>query len=400
MDAIARDLGLDPLELRRRNLATPPFVTATGERYDESLTPAATLDAAAAALGYADLRAHQAPGETLLGIGLCTVVESTTYGSAFYKAAGIPGSGHEVALVRVEPSGAVILSCGLMGSGQGYETTLAQAAAAGLGAAMEDVQVSIGHSDIAPYGMGSRGARGATAGGGALYMAGLKLRAKLLAIAAALLDRNSADGLDLRDSRVVARSAEGWSDTGLTLAQLARTAHLDPLRLPPGMEPGLHQVLAYDPPPMTYTNSTHACAVEIDRATGALRILRYVVAENSGTRINPMVVAGQTHGATGMGLSGAMLEHAAYDADGQALAGSFQDYALARADDLPDFDLLHHDVASPHTPAGIKGMAEGGVMGGIGALMNAVNDALAQVGARLEDQPATATRVWGALNAK
>ncbi len=398
MDAIARDLGLDPLEVRQRNLATPPFVTATGERYDESLTPAETLDAAAAALGYTDLRARQAPGDTLLGIGLCTVVESTTYGSAFYKAAGIPGSGHEVALVRVEPSGAVILSCGLMGSGQGYETTLAQAAAAGLGAAMEDVQLRIGHSDIAPYGMGSRGARGATAGGGALYMAGLKLKAKLLAIAAALLDRNSADGLDLRDSRVVARSAEGWSDTGLTLAQLARTAHLDPLRLPAGMEPGLHQVLAYDPPPMTYTNSTHACAVEIDRATGALRILRYVVAENSGTRINPMVVAGQTQGATGMGLSGAMLEHAAYDADGQALAGSFQDYALARADDLPDFALLHLDIASPNTPAGIKGMAEGGVMGGIGALMNAVNDALAQVGARLEDQPATAARIWGALS--
>jgi carbon-monoxide dehydrogenase large subunit len=402
MDAIARELGLDPLEVRRRNSITDadlPWTTATGERYD-ALTPLATLDAAAAQLGYDALRAQQAQGGgRLLGIGLCTVVESTTYGSAFYRSAGIPGSGHEVAAIRVEPSGAVIASCGLMGSGQGYETTLAQAAAAGLGAAMDDVVIRIGHSDIAPYGMGSRGSRGAAAGGGALYMAGQRLKAKALAIAAAMLDLNSPDGLELREGKVLRRVAEGWSDTWLTLAQVARTAHLDPLRLPPGLEPGLHTVLAYDPPAMTYSNSTHGCAVEIDRATGALRILRHVVAEDSGTRINPLVVEGQTHGATAMGLSGAMLEHAAYGADGQAMAGSFMDYAIARAGDLPAFTLSHHDTPSPSTPAGIKGMAEGGTMGGIGALMNAVNDALAQAGAHLESQPATPARIWAALRA-
>jgi carbon-monoxide dehydrogenase large subunit len=402
MDAIARALGRDPLDVRRINTiadAELPFVTATGERYD-ALTPRATLDAAAEAIGYAALRAEQArPRERLLGLGLCTVVESTTYGSAFYKAAGIPGSGHEVATIRIEPSGAVIASCGLMGSGQGYETTLAQAAAAGLGAAFEDVMLRLGNSDIAPYGMGSRGSRGAAAGGGALYMAGQRLKAKVLAIAAALLDLNSADGLDLREGRVLRQVEGAWADTGLTLAQVARTAHLDPLRLPPGMEPGLHTVLAFDPPAMTYTNSTHACAVEIDRGTGALSILRHVVAEDCGTRINPLIVAGQTHGATAMGLSGAMLEHAAYGADGQALAGSFMDYAIARAADLPAFELSHHDRPSPGTPAGIKGMAEGGTMGGIGALMNAVNDALAQAGARLESQPATPARIWAALQA-
>ncbi len=402
MDAVARELGLDPLELRRLNSLTDadlPFVTATGERYD-ALTPRATLDAAAEAIGHAALRARQRqPGDRLLGLGLCTVVESTTYGSAFYKAAGIPGSGHEVATIRVEPSGVAIASCGLMGSGQGYETTLAQAAAAGLGAAFGDVMLRLGHSDIAPYGMGSRGSRGAAAGGGALYMAGLRLKAKVLAIAAAMLDLNSADGLDLRESQVLRLVGGAWDATGLTLAQVARTAHLDPLRLPPGMEPGLHTVLAFDPPAMTYTNSTHACAVEIDPATGALLILRHVVAEDCGTRINPLVVEGQTHGATAMGLSGAMLEHAAYGADGQALAGSFMDYAIARAADLPGFELSHHDRPSPGTPAGIKGMAEGGTMGGIGALMNAVNDALAQMGARLESQPATPARIWAALQA-
>ena len=212
-----------------------------------------------------------------------------------------------------------------------------------------------------------------------------------------MLDLNSADGLDLREGRVVRRRSSAWADTALTLAQVARTAHLDPLRLPPGLEPGLHMVLAYDPPAMTYSNSTHACAVEIDRATGALRILRHVIAEDSGTRINPVIVDGQQHGATAMGLSGAMMEHAAYDKDGQALAGSFMDYAIARASDLPCFEFSHHDTPSPRTPAGIKGMAEGGTMGGIGALMNAVNDALAQVGARLQSQPATPARIWAAL---
>lgn len=402
MDAVARDLGLDKLAVRRLNSITDadlPFITATGERYD-ALTPLATLDAAATAIGYDALLAPRAASsETLLGIGLCTVVESTTYGSAFYRAAGIPGSGHEVATMRVEPSGAVIASCGLMGSGQGYETTLAQAAAAGLGAAFEEVMVQIGHSDIAPYGMGSRGSRGAAAGGGALYMAGQRLKAKVLAIAAAMLDLNTADGLDLREGSVLRQVDGVWVGAGLTLAQVARTAHLDPLRLPPGMEPGLHTVLAFDPPAMTYTNSTHACAVEIDRTTGALAILRYVVAEDSGTRINPLIVAGQTHGATAMGLSGAMMEHAAYGEDGQALAGSFMDYAIARAADLPDFILSHHDTPNPHTPAGIKGMAEGGTMGGIGALMNAVNDALAQAGAQLQSQPATPARIWAALQA-
>lgn len=402
MDEIARETGIDPLDLRRRNTLTDadlPWVTATGERYD-SLSAAATLDAAASAINYTARRAEQAasPGR-LTGVGLCTVVESTTYGSAFYKSAGIPGSGHEVALIRIEPSGAILASCGLMGSGQGYETTLAQAAAAGLGVRAEQVAIRLGHTDIAPYGMGSRGSRGAAAGGGALLLAGQTLKAKMLAIAAAMLGANSADGLDLQDGRVVRQTAAGWTDAGIGVPDIARLAHLDPLRLPPGVEPGLHQILAYDPPAMTYSNSTHACVVEIERETGALSILRYAIAEDAGRRINPVVVEGQAHGATAMGLSGAMLEHAAYGDDGQALAATLMDYAIARAADLPAFDVLHHDTPSPSTPAGIKGMAEGGTMGGIGALMNAVNDALSRAGARLDSQPATPQRIWQALRA-
>lgn len=400
MDEIARETGIDPLDLRRRNVLTGadlPWVTATGERYD-SLSSAMTMEAAAHAIGYAACRLRQdASADRLIGIGLCNVVESTTYGSAFYRAAGIPGSGHEVAVIRIEPSGAILASCGLMGSGQGYETTLAQAAAAGLGVRAEEVAVRLGHTDIAPYGMGSRGSRGAAAGGGALFLAGQKLKAKMLLIAAAMVGANSTDGLDLRDGRVVRHTSGAWMDAGLGVPEIARLAHLDPLRLPPGVEPGLHQVLAFDPPAMTYSNSTHACVVEIERATGAIAILRYAVAEDAGRRINPVVVEGQTHGATAMGLSGAMLEHAAYGTDGQPLAATLMDYAIARAADLPDFTVVHHDTPSPATPAGIKGMAEGGTMGGIGALMNAVNDALARVGARLDSQPATPERIWRAL---
>jgi carbon-monoxide dehydrogenase large subunit len=402
MDAIARALSLDPLEVRRRNTLGPeelPWSSASGQRY-EAITPRATLDAAAAAIGYEAARARQgAQAGTLLGIGLCSVVESTTYGSAFYRAAGIPGSGHEAVSVRIEPSGAVMASCGLMGSGQGYETTLAQAVSAGLGCRVEEVLVQLGHTDIAPYGMGSRGSRGAAAGGGGLYLAAGRLKAKLLDIAAALLGRNSADGLDLLDGVVMLRGAEGFAPAGLTLAELARIAHLEPLRLPAGMRPGLHEVFAYDPPGLTFSNSAHACLVEIDPETGACTLLRYVAAEDAGTLINPMVVAGQTHGAVAMGLSGAAGEHAAYDASGQMLAASFMDYAIARAADLPGFELRHMDTPNPHTPAGIKGMAEGGTMGAIGAYMNAVNDALAQAGARLDSQPATPARIWGALRA-
>ena len=402
IEAIARAIGRDPLEVRRRNMLGPehlPYVSAAGERI-EAVTPRASLEAAAAAIGYEEARAAQraAWGEgRLIGIGICAVLESNTYGSAFYRASGIPGSGHEPGVVRVEPTGAVLASCGLMGSGQGYETTLAQAVAAGLGADVAEVTMQLGDTDVAPYGMGSRGARGATAGGSALWLAGRRVREKALAIAAGMLGLNSAEGITLREGRVLQRAGKVWQETGIGLAEIARRAHFDPLSLPPGMEPGLHAVASYDPPPLTFTNSAHACLVEIDRESGAVRILRYVAAEDAGQAINPVVVEGQTHGAIGMGISNVLMEHAAYGADGQFLAGSFMDYALARAADLPDFAVAHMDRPTPATPVGIKGMAEGGVLGAVGAVMNAVNDALALVGARLEAEPASPERVWRAL---
>ncbi|MBS0126502.1 xanthine dehydrogenase family protein molybdopterin-binding subunit [Thetidibacter halocola] len=398
IDAIAARLGLDPVEVRRRNtirVADLPYTMPTGEVL-EDVTPLETLEAAVAAIDVPGFRARQAEGREqgrYLGLGLCTVVESTTYGSKFYKAAGIPGSGHEAAWVRIEPSGAVNASVGLMGSGQGYESPLSQAVAEGLGVTAEAVRLQMGNTDVAPYGMGSRGGRGATAGGGTLYLCAQKAQAHVLRLAAHVLNLNDATGLRLREARVERLLDGDWQPTSLTLADLARTAYLDPTALPAGMAPGLDFSLTYDPPPMTYSNATHACEVELTPATGELRIRRYLVAEDCGTVLNPIVVRGQQQGAVAMGLSGALFEEVVYDADGQNLSATLGDYMIATATEMPEIEILALHTPSRRTPAGIKGMAEGGIMGAIGALSNAVNDALAPFGVVADQMPLSPQRL-------
>lgn len=392
IDAIARQLRLDPLAVRRINMLRPgdlPYRMATGEVL-EDITPAETLESVVEAIDYEAFRKRQqalrADGR-YIGLGLCTVVESTTYGSAFYKSTGIPGSGHEAAWVRIEPSGVVNASVGLGATGQGYETAMSQAVAEGLGVDPSSVRIQIGNTDVAPYGMGSRGARGGTAGGGSLYLCAQKAREQVLRIAAHKLGLNSSQEIRLLDGQVERLINGEWNGTGLSLADIARTAYLDPTNLPEGVAPGLDFSLTYDPPPMTYSNSSHACEVEVDIATGALSISRYVVSEDCGTVINPIVVRGQQQGAIAMGLSGALLEEVVYDENGQNLSATFADYLVATACELPNFEILHHHTPNKRTPAGIKGMAEGGVMGAIGAVTNAVNDALAPFGVVADRQP-------------
>jgi carbon-monoxide dehydrogenase large subunit len=395
IDAVARKLGRDPLDVRRANTLRRqdlPYTMPSGEVL-EDITPAETLEAAVTALDYAAFRARQAAARSerrYLGVGICTVVESTTYGSRFYKSAGIPGSGHEAAWLRIEPSGAVNASVGLMGTGQGYETALAQAVADGLGVDAAAVRIHLGNTDVAPYGMGSRGARGATAGGGALYLCGGKARERVLAIAAAMLTLNSANELRMVSGAVERRVEGRWTHTGLTLAQIARTAYLDPSALPQGVPPGLDFSLTYDPPPMTWSNATHVCVVEVDVETGRIKIERYLVAEDCGTVLNPIIVRGQQQGAIAMGLSGTLLEQIVYDgATGQNVTSTLADYLIATSCELPNFEIIALHTPNRHTPAGIKGMAEGGVMGAIGALANAVNDALAPFDVRIERLPLT-----------
>ena len=392
MDAIARELGLDPLEVRRLNMVETrelPYSMPTGEVIAD-ITPRETLEAAVKAIDYAGFRKRQAAARKVgrhLGLGLCSVVESTTYGSKFYKAAGIPGSGHEAAWLRIEPSGAVNASVGLGATGQGYETAFAQVVADGLGVEPAQVRMQMGNTDVAPYGMGSRGARGGTAGGTAIFLAAREANEKVLAIAAQMLGFDSAEGLHLVDGRVEREILGERVKTELTLAQVARTAYLDPTALPKGMAPGLDFSKTYDPPPMTYSNAAHACEVELDPETGALKILRYVVAEDCGTVLNPFVVEGQQHGAIAMGLSGALLEHMRYDEHGNNITGSLADYLVATSTDLPGFEVIPMHTPSRGNPVGIKGMAEGGVMGAIGVIASAVNDALSPFGVVADRQP-------------
>ena len=402
IDAIARDLGLDPIVVRRRNMlraADYPYVMPTGEVLHD-ITPRETLEAAVAGFDIDAFRARQQADRARgihRGVGVCTVVESTTYGSAFYKAAGIAGSGHEAAWVKIAPSGSVDASVGLMGSGQGYETALAQAVAGGLGVAAERVRMTMGNTDTAPYGMGSRGARGGTAGGGVLFLAGQTLQRKVCAIAAHVLGLNSGDELRLDAGRLQRQIAGAWQDAGLGLGDVARIAYLEPLRLPPGMEPGLEAHRAYDPPPMTYSNSTHICEVEIDIETGVVTPTRYLVAEDCGTVLNPIIVAGQQHGAIALGLGGALREQVVYDDAGQNVTGSFMDYAMSVASDVPAIEIIACHTPSTRTPTGTKGMSEGGVMGALGAVSLAVNDALAPFGVVAEHQPLTPSAIRALL---
>lgn len=392
IEAIARRLGRDPIEVRRLNMlqaSEMPYAMSTG-LVVEDVTPRETLETALRVVDLAGFRARQAADRRRgihRGLGLCCVVESTTYGSAFYKAAGIPGSGHEAGWVKIEPSGAINASVGLMASGQGYETTFAQVVAEPLGVDPSDVQIHLGNTDTAPYGMGSRGARGGTAGGGVLLIAAQALRDKVLTIAAALLGLNSSSELRLRAGRVERRLGGAWTDAGFSLADVAHVAYLDPLRLPPGMEPGLEAHRAYDPPAMTFSNSTHACEVRVDVETGALAIERYLVVEDCGTVYNPAIVRGQQQGAIAMGISGALLEEVIYDETGQNRTGSFADYLLATAVEIPPIEVISQHTPSRRTATGSKGMAEGGVMGAIGVLPSAINDALAPFGVVVDRQP-------------
>ncbi|NQU57783.1 MAG: xanthine dehydrogenase family protein molybdopterin-binding subunit [Rhodospirillales bacterium] len=404
IDNISREFGLDPVHVRRLNMVADeayPHTMATGETM-EDINPGAALERGLEAINYNDFRQRQEADREhgiQRGLGICSVVESTTYGSKFYKAAGIPGSGHECAWVKVDPSGEVRASAGVMATGQGYETAFSQAVAEGLGVDPENVAIKLGNTDVAPYGMGSRGARGGTAGGGTIYLAAVAVQQKALAIAAKLLDL-TADHLTMRDGRVCKLIDGNIQETDLTLSDIARTAYLDPTRLPDGMEPGLEVTKAYDPPPMTYSNSCHLCEVVVDVPTGVVKIERYIVVENCGNVLNPQIVEGQQLGAVVMGLSGALFEHMIYDKNGYNQTGLLADYLVATALDIPNIEIISVATPNRRTPVGLKGMAEGGVMGAIGVISNAVSDALNPFGIVVDSHPISPARLRGKLRNK
>jgi carbon-monoxide dehydrogenase large subunit len=400
IEAVARALGLDPVEVRRRNMLEEsdlPYTTATQLVY-RSVYPRATLERALTTFDYKDARRQQAEARAagrIAGIGVATYIEPNTYGSEFYKTAGIPGSGHDAAIVRIEPSGAVSAQIGVVSQGQAHLTTVAQALADALTVPIEKVRVQSGDTAAAPYGMGTRGARGGVVSAGAALGAARIVKDKLLRIAAHRLEA-PLDDLELVDGSVRVRGAPASS---VTIAQLAQKAYLAPTELPAGMEPGLEATHAFDPPPLTFSSGTHICRVEIDPETGALTIQRYTIVEDCGRMLNPLVVEGQLHGATTQGLGGALMEEIVYATDGQNLSATLLDYAIPIAARVPSFEVEHLERLDPNTPLGMKGMAEGGVMGAAAAISNAVADALAPLGADAGRQPFTSERIAAALRA-
>jgi carbon-monoxide dehydrogenase large subunit len=398
IDAVARALGLDPVAVRRRNMLAEsdlPYTTATALTY-RSVSPRETLERALASFGYEARRRAQEEARAagrIVGIGVATYVEPNTYGSQFYRTAGIAGSGHDAAIVRIEPSGAVSAQIGIVSQGQGHQTTVAQALADELGVPIEQVRVLAGDTAAAPYGMGTRGSRGGVVSAGAALGAARVLKEKLFLIAAHLLETRQED-LILADGRIGVRGAP---ESGFTIAQLAQKAYLAPMELPPGLEPGLEATRAFDPPALTFSSGTHVCEVEADAGTGRLAIGRYLIVEDCGRLLNPRIVEGQLHGATAQGLGGALFEQIVYDDQGQNLNATFMDYALPTAARLPSFEVEHIERPDPNTPLGVKGMAEGGTMGASAAISNAVADALAPFGGDASRQPFTSRQIADGL---
>jgi carbon-monoxide dehydrogenase large subunit len=384
VDVVAGRLGIDPLEFRRRNMITEdqqPYTTATGLVY-ETVTPLQTLDQVAELVGYEDFRAEQAAAREegrLLGIGLAAYIE------------GSPGFGilgAEQVSIRIDYQGKVLASTGSGSHGQSVETTIAQVVAESLGVDLEDVRVVQNDTATSPFGSGTGGSRTAAVFGGAARLAGEKLRAKVLEVAAVALEAAPED-LDIEMGVVTVKGTPG---VALPLEQVAALAYAGHAMLPPEMEPGLEAAHRIRVPPFMFSNAAHAAVVEVDRATGAVKVLRYVVSEDCGNMINPMVVEGQIAGGVVQGIGGVFYEHFVYDEAGNPLTTTFLDYLLPTAADVPDIEYGH--VVTPSgTPGGFKPMGEGGAIVSPPALINAVRDALSPFGAVLNIQPLTPERL-------
>lgn len=401
LDRAARRLGVAPVALRRRNLITKdeiPYRSAAGLVWDSGRF-VETLDRACTLAGYEAVREEQARdrrGGRALGIGVASYVELTGVGSAIPVSPGADvATGTEGATVRVDPGGTVTALFGLASHGQGHETTLAQVVAEELGARLEDVRVVQGDTALGPHGTGTYASRSAVLGGGAAILAGRALREKILAIAAQELEASPAD-LEVAGSRVHVRGAP---DRSVTFAAVARAAYGGTKRLPPGLEPGLEATRFYDPYFGTASSATHVAVVELDLEACAVKLLRYLVVEDCGRIINPLVVEGQTVGGVAQGIGAALLEEVVYSESGQLLTGSLMDYVVPVATDVPPITVAHIEAPSPTTLGGFKGVGEGGTIGAAGAVPGAVADALARFGIEIDELPVTPERLFRLLRA-
>jgi carbon-monoxide dehydrogenase large subunit len=399
VDLAADELGMDPAELRRRNFIAAdafPYQTPVALQYDSG-DYQTTLQMAMQAAGYAGFEARRQEAANrgkYRGIGIATYIEACGIApSAVAGSLGARAGLFESAAVRVHPTGSVTVLTGSHAHGQGHETTFSQLVADGLGIPIESIEIVHGDTAKIPYGMGTYGSRSIAVGGSAIIKAMDKVIAKGRKIAAHLLEAAEAD-VEFKDGAFTVAG----TDRSKSLGEVALTAYV-PHNFPHDeLEPGLDETAFYDPKNFTFPSGAHIAEVEIDPDTGHLTICNFTASDDFGRIINPMIVAGQVHGGLAQGIGQALLEGCVYDKEtGQLLTGSYNDYAMPRADDLPNFALSTHVTLCTHNPLGVKGCGEAGAIGAPAAIANAIVDALKPLGARHIEMPATPERLWRAI---
>ena len=399
VDVIARETGFDRLELRRKNFIPAsafPYQTPVALQYDSG-DYVATLEGALKAADWAGFPARRAEARArgkLRGIGISTYVEACGIApSKLVGALGARAALYEVAQIRVHPTGSVTVFTGTHSHGQGHETTFAQLVTEQLG--VPHSQIDIVHGDTAriPFGMGTYGSRSLAVGGTAMVKAMDKIIAKGKKIAAHLLEA-SADDIEFSNGQF----RVAGTDRAKSFGEIALTAYV-PHNYPiEELEPGLEETAFYDPANFTFPGGCHICEVEIDPETGVAKVVNFTAIDDVGRVINPMIVEGQIQGGVAQGIGQALLEHAQYDKSGQLVSGSFMDYTMPRADDLPNIHAGTQITLCTHNALGVKGCGEVGAIGSPPAVINAVVDALSDYGVRHVEMPATAQKIWSIIH--
>ena len=389
MDLTARELGMDPAEIRRRNFLKPdqfPYKSPAGAVYDSgNYEPA--LDKALSLVGYQELRAEQARRRAagngkLMGIGISSYIEACGIGPK----GGLPVGLFESARVRIDAGGTVAVYTGASPHGQGEETTFSQIVADEFGIPMENILIIHGDTDSTPEGRGTYGSRTTAVGGSALFVAVQRLKEKMKTIAAHLLEASVSD-VQFEDGKF---SVAGSPQKSVSFTDVAQAANFSNT-LHPSIEPGLETTAFWEPEGNTFPFGTHVCVVEVDKDTGAAEITRLVAVDDCGRQLNPLLVEGQVHGGLAQGIGQAMTEQVIYGDDGQLLTATFMDYAMPLAPELPHYETDSTVTLTPINPLGVKGVGEAGTIGSTPAVANAMADAL---GVANVDMPFTSEKLW------
>ncbi|CUX56824.1 xanthine dehydrogenase family protein molybdopterin-binding subunit [Agrobacterium deltaense] len=398
IEMAARKLGMDPVEFRRKNLVRDdefPYRTASGIIWDKSAFQEC-LEGACRHVDYPVLvrdRDEARKAGRWVGIGLASYAELTGIGSRISVAPGMPiNTGTETSKIEIDATGAITAAFGISSHGQGLETTLAQVIVDELGCKLEDIEVKHGDSALVPMASGTYASRSAVLGGGAATLAARVVKGKVLRAAAYLMEQKVED-LDIHDGIISSRN----SNSSMTLKEVASAVYTQMGRIPRDQREDLTASETYDPYLGTACSSTHLVMVEVDPETYGVKILRYVVAEDCGKIINPMIVDGQVHGAVAQGIGAALLEEIVHDDQGQAVTASLADYLVPVASSVPEIGIVHIEADLPNNIGGFRGMGEGGTIGAPAAIANAVSDALAHLGVSVETLPVTPERIFQML---